>query len=132
MVPSTPPSETSDTNLELCKRKTSTVAPTYTGIVPLRKRLAPVRAFLDFWARTEHWLIPGFVLSIGLGLGLGLPLSEEQAAYEPQGLGRLSAVLGWTYFAAWTISFYPQVCLWGCLPRSTSFSLSFPLVSQTL
>jgi len=38
------------------------------------------------------------VLCIGLSLGLLLPASREGLC------GSVSAVMGWTYFAAWTVS----------------------------
>lgn len=45
------------------------------------------------------------VLLAGLALGLGLP--DDSASRTP--LRRLSAVLGWTSFSAWSASFWPQL-----------------------
>merc|ERR1719382_998535 len=63
---------------------------------------------LGFWLRTFGVCL---ILVIGLSLGLSLPLSPHTTC------ARISSVLGWTYFAAWTISFYPQFIL-NCQRRS--------------
>jgi cystinosin len=72
--------------------------------------------------------LAGLALVLGLGLGLGLGI--------PSSLGcdltikRLSSVLGWTYFAAWTISFYPQCIL--NARRQSVVGMSFDYVALNL
>lgn len=44
-------------------------------------------------------------LLLGLALGLSGPVDES----IPEPFQRASATLGWSYFTAWTVSFYPQV-----------------------
>lgn len=46
------------------------------------------------------------VVAVGLGLGFATPVASDLAVHVPW--GRISNVIGWTYFAAWTVSFYPQ------------------------
>eukprot|EP00164_Ancoracysta_twista_P001389 GFYU01001811.1.p1 GENE.GFYU01001811.1~~GFYU01001811.1.p1 ORF type:complete len:336 (+),score=89.75 GFYU01001811.1:163-1170(+) len=45
------------------------------------------------------------ILTIGISLGLGMHPSNK----DPEPWNKVSSVIGWTYFAAWSISFYPQV-----------------------
>eukprot|EP00756_Hemistasia_phaeocysticola_P004880 Hpha_TRINITY_DN13057_c0_g1::TRINITY_DN13057_c0_g1_i1::g.69201::m.69201/K12386/CTNS; cystinosin len=46
-----------------------------------------------------------FIIGLGFALGLTLnPHTDDPAPYD-----RISAVVGWIYFAAWSISFYPQI-----------------------
>jgi hypothetical protein len=47
----------------------------------------------------------GGMLAFGLLLGLLLPITTD----DPEPYARISAVVGWIYFAAWSVSFYPQV-----------------------
>lgn len=47
-------------------------------------------------------------LTASIVAGLYQPLSDAQRA-EPSFWGRLSAIVGWAYFLAWSVSFYPQV-----------------------
>ncbi len=47
-----------------------------------------------------------FVLALGLLLGLEIPSAPFRRCGPP--LAALSSILGWTYFAAWSVSFYPQ------------------------
>lgn len=47
------------------------------------------------------------VVLSGLILGFAAPMSNT----NPAPWNRISAIIGWTYFAAWSISFYPQVFL---------------------
>jgi hypothetical protein len=63
--------------------------------------------------RQEQMMVIGgvvLVISLGLLLGFATPTSSDLTATE----GRISNILGWTYFAAWSLSFYPQVsvCFW--------------------
>jgi len=54
-----------------------------------------------------HLKIIGIAVILCVGLGFGLSLPHAGASQ----LQYLSSVLGWTYFAAWSISFYPQLYL---------------------
>lgn len=54
------------------------------------------------------WLWIGGPLLFGCVLGLALPDTSGSAA-EAEPWRRLSQVLGWAYFCAWSVSFYPQV-----------------------
>lgn len=69
------------------------------------------------WARVE---LLGFACLIvaGVALGLLLPTNPELRG----GYARVSNVLGYTYFLAWTVSFYPQ--LLENYQRGTSIGLS--------
>mmetsp|Transcript_52592 Transcript_52592/g.94419 ORF Transcript_52592/g.94419 Transcript_52592/m.94419 type:complete len:311 (+) Transcript_52592:40-972(+) len=53
--------------------------------------------------RVDDFWVPG-ALCLGIIVGLVIPS-------QGGGLGRLSELLGWTYFCAWSVSFYPQVVL---------------------
>jgi hypothetical protein len=68
------------------------------------------------WARHELLGFGGLLLA---GLVMGLSLPKNPRLTDPV-VATVSNVMGWTYFLAWTISFYPQVrtCLlsaWGLL-----------------
>ncbi|KAK9836390.1 hypothetical protein WJX84_007513 [Apatococcus fuscideae] len=52
----------------------------------------------------DHILMIATVV-IGLSLGFGLPAEGDL----PTPWNRISSVMGWIYFAAWSASFYPQV-----------------------
>ncbi len=54
----------------------------------------------------------GGLLLVGLVLGLTLPTNPKLT--DPT-VARVSNVLGWTYFLAWTVSFYPQVRVRVCV-----------------
>ena len=90
------------------------------------------------------------ILATGLGLGIGLPALEASSdpspppplpPWSPLGVppssplppppppscgpavGTLSSIIGWTYFAAWILSFFPQLVLnW---QRKSVVGLSF-------
>lgn len=48
-----------------------------------------------------------FMLAVGLVLGFAISPSENNT--DPEPIRRISNIVGWTYFSAWSISFYPQV-----------------------
>ena len=62
-----------------------------------------------------------FLVALSVALGCLLPLTSEQQKMDSYGpvqilrvrvtlpWGRLSSIIGWIYFCAWTASFYPQV-----------------------
>jgi cystinosin len=75
------------------------------------------------WARSEFGLcvLGGlFVLALGVALGFGVPSGSSQ----------LSSVLGWTYFAAWSVSFWPQILV--NRARRSVVGLSFDYVALNL
>lgn len=73
---------------------------------------------------TRYFLVSLFIAALGSAALAGLvqPLSDTQKKM-PEFWGRFSAVMGWLYFLAWSVSFYPQVVLnWR---RRSVFGLSF-------
>ena len=58
--------------------------------------------------RIEGWLYPTVTVVAGLALGLAVP-DDNSLELPPSWLSRVSSVLGWTYFVAWSLTFYPQV-----------------------
>ena len=91
------------------------------------------------------------IIALGLGLGLGLPSSDSTSTSPPplppwapsgvppsppfapppspscgSAVDSLSAVIGWTYFAAWSVSFWPQIVMnW---ERHSVVGLSFDYI----
>lgn len=57
------------------------------------------------WAKHE---LLGFGALLVTGVVLGVALPKDAKLTDPA-VATVSNVLGWTYFLAWTISFYPQV-----------------------
>lgn len=49
----------------------------------------------------------GVIVAAGFGLGVALPNETE----VPQPWPVISAIVGWSYFATWSISFYPQIVI---------------------
>lgn len=58
------------------------------------------------------------LLILGLALGLGLTTSKNQTV-----VSITSSVIGWAYFACWSLSFYPQLLL--NIERQSVVGLSF-------
>ncbi|CAM9109643.1 unnamed protein product [Ectocarpus sp. 4 AP-2014] len=85
---------------------------------------APACRSLRAWVRGRGdpalaLLILGSIVVVGVALGSVLPASDElHGPYR-----RISAIIGWTYFCSWSVSFYPQVLL--NYRRRTSVGLSF-------
>ena len=81
--------------------------------------------------RNATWRVSGrraagglLVIAVGLALGLALPAVGVPASYRcADSVRALTAVLGWTYFASWSLSFYPQVVL--NFERKSVVGLSF-------
>ncbi|KAG5176753.1 putative lysosomal cystine transporter family [Tribonema minus] len=64
-------------------------------------------------------LVGGALISAGVVLAFVLPPNEKlHGPYR-----RISAIIGWIYFLAWSVSFYPQVVL--NYRRKTTIGLSF-------
>ena len=55
---------------------------------------------------TAFWLVGPLV--IGTAIGWWAPVQGEPCSGLPPAIERLSTIIGWVYFAAWSISFYPQ------------------------
>ena len=68
-----------------------------------------------------------FVLVVGLALGLAFPPSDPT---YPEPWRRLSGVIGWIYFTAWSLSFWPQVFI--NYRRRSVVGLSFEFPSLNL
>lgn len=62
--------------------------------------------------RGEDLWVPGALL-LGLVVGLAVPLhdSGHDHTSAESGWRRVSALFGWSYFFAWSVSFWPQVVL---------------------
>ena len=66
------------------------------------------------------------MISFGFLFGLAIPNSSD----DPHPWDKIGAVIGWIYFAAWSISFYPQVYLnW---VRKSVVGMSFDFVFLNL
>lgn len=77
--------------------------------------------------RTWAWILGPLVG--GLIVGLALPLDVK--AGQSSSWARLSSMIGWSYFFAWSVSFYPQLVL-NCKRRSVvGLSLDFQLLNIT-
>merc|ERR1719487_329235 len=75
-------------------------------------------AFDTFWATGQSafgesdtltdimWVVAPSVT--GALVGLVMPMKQDTASI-PEPWRRISAMLGWSYFTAWSVSFYPQV-----------------------
>ncbi|EQC42219.1 hypothetical protein SDRG_01057 [Saprolegnia diclina VS20] len=48
-------------------------------------------------------------LAIILGVGLGLGFALDANANVPSPYNRISSVIGWMYFASWSLTFWPQI-----------------------
>ena len=59
--------------------------------------------------KKPHAIALGIFIIISWGLIFGFSLPSDSSDTQPA--KRISEVIGWTYFAAWSISFYPQVYL---------------------
>eukprot|EP00887_Chlorella_sp_A99_P004367 scaffold15.g4367.t1 len=70
------------------------------------------------------WLVAPIV--IGLVLGLVLPTS----CLLPWPWNRVSQIIGWIYFAAWSVSFYPQLHLNYRRKSVSGLSLDFQLLNM--
>ncbi|CAE8740715.1 unnamed protein product [Polarella glacialis] len=73
------------------------------------------------WAPENFW-VPGSLL---VGILVGLALSSQDT--DP-GV-RFSNILGWTYFCAWSISFYPQLFLNWKRKSVIGLSLEFQMLN---
>lgn len=78
------------------------------------------------WARHE---LLGFAALLLLGLVLGLMLPKNTQLKDDPGYAALSNILGWTYFSAWTVSFYPQLLLNYRQQTTKGLSLDFELLN---
>ena len=78
--------------------------------VNLQKLSAPPGVdlgFIKFSRPTAMALGTTFIIVVGTSLGFAFPSSLKGSV--PQGIKYLSGVIGWIYFMAWSVSFYPQV-----------------------
>lgn len=66
------------------------------------------------WSDVINWLGTIVLTIVSFALGLWLPLTNNQQKMDDAGRipwGRISAIIGYLYFCAWTASFYPQILL---------------------
>eukprot|EP00811_Abedinium_folium_P030912 NODE_4987_length_1823_cov_7.564269.p1 GENE.NODE_4987_length_1823_cov_7.564269~~NODE_4987_length_1823_cov_7.564269.p1 ORF type:complete len:332 (-),score=79.70 NODE_4987_length_1823_cov_7.564269:652-1647(-) len=75
----------------------------------------------------DHFWVPGSIL-IGLLVGALAPASRDSANL-PAWASSTSSVLGWTYFFAWSTSFYPQVVMNFKNKSVVGLSLDFQLLN---
>jgi hypothetical protein len=54
-------------------------------------------------------MLLGLLLAAAFAVGMGM--KEEKEADIPSPWNHVSAIIGWLYFWAWSVSFYPQVGL---------------------
>lgn len=73
------------------------------------------------------WL--GTPLLLGMAIGLAVPTSDR-CPVVPNLVARLSSVIGWVYFCAWSISFYPQAFLNWRRKSVAGLSLDFQLLNM--
>ncbi len=92
---------------------------------PLFQAMAASRSWLQWATRTELGLSASggaFVLALGLALGAAVP--ADASLREP--FRTASSMLGWVYFSAWSVSFWPQVII--NFRRKSVVGLSFDYV----
>ncbi|KDO35313.1 hypothetical protein SPRG_22049 [Saprolegnia parasitica CBS 223.65] len=58
---------------------------------------------------------------VGFGLGFGLDANDN----VPAPYNRISSIIGWTYFACWSVSFWPQIFLNWRLKNVEGLSIDF-------
>ena len=68
-----------------------------------------------------------FVLVLIIGLAIGFSLTPDN---YPQPYGTISSCVGWVYFSAWSVSFWPQIFL--NYQRKSVEGLSFDYLSLNL
>lgn len=91
---------------------------------------------LVLWCRRRARCVPSWlwpilgaiaILVAGVVFGVGVPVASR----DPQPWGTISPIIGWTYFFAWSISFYPQGLL-ALLALLTFCLLGCPLTTLSL
>jgi len=83
------------------------------------------RSWLQWATRTELGLsAAGGVFVLALGLALGAAVPTDASLREP--FRTVSSMLGWVYFSAWSVSFWPQVII--NFRRRSVVGLSFDYV----
>eukprot|EP00658_Telonema_sp_P-2_P016221 TRINITY_DN1627_c0_g1_i15.p1 TRINITY_DN1627_c0_g1~~TRINITY_DN1627_c0_g1_i15.p1 ORF type:complete len:359 (+),score=89.06 TRINITY_DN1627_c0_g1_i15:107-1183(+) len=70
------------------------------------------------------WTAGFLTLVFGVSMGIGLPADLD--GHGSGAMRRVSSVMGWTYFGAWSISFYPQ--LWMNWRRKSVVGVSFDFI----
>ncbi|KAL4420545.1 hypothetical protein ABPG75_010201 [Micractinium tetrahymenae] len=80
------------------------------------------------WRRRMYENVFWLGTPVLLGVLLGLVLPAPQSLPEP--FNRISSVIGWVYFCAWSISFYPQAFLNYRRKSVAGLSLDFQLFNM--
>ncbi|ETV78321.1 hypothetical protein H257_07907 [Aphanomyces astaci] len=60
------------------------------------------------WVETHGFVVGVAVIAV---TGVGLGFATDSTDNIPQPYNRISSVIGWVYFACWSVSFWPQVFL---------------------
>lgn len=90
---------------------------------------APARSWAQWATRTElGQSVAGGAFVLALGLALGAAVPPDQSLQEPY--RSLSSMMGWIYFSAWSVSFWPQVLI--NYRRKSVVGLSFDYVFLNL
>ena len=77
--------------------------------------------------KKNHAIAAGIAIILTTGFVFGFALSGNSS--DPEPWKRVSGVIGWTYFAAWSISFYPQVYLNWVRKSVVGMSFDFQLLN---
>lgn len=72
---------------------------------------------------TGHMAYQTLLGSVAVGIVLGFLGPVDEAL--PESVQRISAALGWSYFSAWSLSFYPQVTITAAVLGQSSKSLTW-------
>ncbi len=78
----------------------------------IQKLQGPSRVVMGITECIRVWKVKGIIpiSCIVLIVSLSFYTAKDDEQW-PKGLGFLSAAIGWGYFFAWSLSFYPQVGL---------------------
>jgi len=79
-------------------------------------------SWADAIAARRGVVITAIVLAVGVSLGLAFPPAGSRF---PQPWATASGVVGWVYFAAWSVSFWPQVFINASRRSVVGLSLDF-------
>jgi cystinosin len=69
----------------------------------------------------------GMVIIVVVALGFGLSMPSDLKGRGSETVRYLSSTIGWTYFGAWSVSFYPQLYLNWSRKSVVGLSLDFEL-----
>ncbi|KDO35314.1 hypothetical protein SPRG_00163 [Saprolegnia parasitica CBS 223.65] len=93
----------------------SSTAPSLTPVAPAAS--SPI----TFVQRNGVAIGVAVIAVVGFGLGFGLDANDN----VPAPYNRISSIIGWTYFACWSVSFWPQIFLNWRLKNVEGLSIDF-------